>query len=387
MARDRSRRRDRPRGRPCPRRTAAPRCGPPSPWGTGPRRSPPGRTPAAGSGCGPRAGPAGAAAAGDPRWPRGQLRDRRLPPEEAGLDHHLLLRARGAHAGLAARLIEHAERLHLPRRRARGHVHVHRHVHVRGLGSPLALHLGAGEVGDQPVEVLLLPARVVGVIVALGALDVQAQEQAGGGAGHRLGPAAAAAADGDEGGGAVVAQVAGGGQQRLDQAVVAPVLVEGGDQEAARILLLDPLRPLDLPQQIAVDVGPVLGELGAAQQAIDQLAALVGAGVGQVRAGLGQRRDAADEIQRDPAQVLAVAGGGRGGHAGLAPVIVQQAGEIGRCLLLIHGRRARFGAAARGLGGRTADGQSTERIHQGPSHRTDLREDPTAIYCRTFEFA
>jgi hypothetical protein len=134
------------------------------------------------------------------------------------------------------------------------------------------------------------------MVVALRALDLQAEEDARGGARERLEAAGAACARGDEADGARVAHVARGREELVGDPIVGPVLRERLDEPARRIELPLELRRLALgaEQQIAVDVAPVLGELVAAEQTIDDARAAVGLVVGEVALRLGERRDAAE---------------------------------------------------------------------------------------------
>ena len=83
-------------------------------------------------------------------------------------------------------------------------------------------------------------------------------------------------------------------------------------------------------KQPAPDLGGTGGVRGALEQALDQRAALAGTRVIDKIAGLGGRRDLADQVEADAAQELSVVGDWRRADLGLGPARRECAINAGR---------------------------------------------------------
>ncbi len=93
-------------------------------------------------------------------------------------------------------------------------------------------------------------------------------------------------------------------------------------------------------EQHAIGFGGVGQIRGAVEQDLHQLRALVRARIVEEVARLGGRRDLADQVEVDAAQVLGVIGGRGGPNLGLGPLGGQQAVDLLGERLRIDGRRA-----------------------------------------------
>ena len=170
------------------------------------------------------------------------------------------------------------------------------------LGQGPGLPLDPREEGGEAVIVVLGPA-LERVVVALGALDPDAEEELGRGLGRVL----RVAADPVVVRGRVPERRAVGGEQLADELVERGVPLQVGPDPA-----VEGVRPLGLDQPAVgpEDVGelqsPEVGELRATQQAVDQPRPTVGAGVGQERLDLLGRGEDPHGVERGPAEELGV---------------------------------------------------------------------------------
>ncbi len=179
------------------------------------------------------------------------------------------------------------------------------------------------------------------MVVALGALKVQPQEQLGGAGGHLLR------------GGVVGLKVEGGSEfifgrgqeQPADQVVVAQVL---GEARAEPLLqrhgVADPLLLGPIGQDA---VAPRRGHVGRVarrgEQTLDELPAFFGPLVGAEFADLGGAGDHADEIERRAAEELGVAGRVGGLDLGVGPALGEELVDAARHLEVILRRSRRGG--------------------------------------------
>ncbi len=169
--------------------------------------------------------------------------------------------------------------------------------------TPVLLEPRLREVRDQPVEVVLLVARVGGMVVALRARQLHAQEDARRRGRQRLGPAGAQVRR-NEHARAARAEVSRKRQHLGDHPVIADVVAERGDEVAARLeLLLDPgLAKRAGDVEVERHVRPPLGVVGAGEQTVDCLGAPGRARVRREGVDLRERRHPAHQVQRHPPQ-------------------------------------------------------------------------------------
>jgi len=170
--------------------------------------------------------------------------------------------------------------------------------------------------GEQPLEVLLLVVLDVQVVVALGALQIDAEEQP---------PHVARQGGVIDGVLAVVLQPLGIEEGRAAR----PLVLRPAGQDVAghlvpRLVLLERRPQVGAPGGVVAqplhqhDVEQVLhpsGVVRTLQELVDQLCAFVGRLVGEEGAGLRRRGNAAREVEAGAAEELGVVGARPGGPA------------------------------------------------------------------------
>ena len=203
------------------------------------------------------------------------------------------------------------------------------------------------------------------MVVALGAADLRAEEDADGvvDIGERHPLVAELIADGG-----IFPQLAIGREHVVDPLVVGAV---GGDRPLHPIEIgLAPevfLRPLRESERVGPDVVKPAHPVGAFQQAVDERSALVGIGGGEEGARLVVRGDPAAEIEVRAAEKLGI-GKQRGGHDAVAGVPLGKEGiDLGRRIANAVARRAidRGDGECRAVGGVTDRGREPE-WHRSP---------------------
>ena len=211
----------------------------------------------------------------------------------------------------------------------------------------------------------MLRPSVEGMVVALGAADLRAEEDADGvvDIGERHPLVAELIADGG-----IFPQLAIGREHVVDPLVVGAV---GGDRPLHPIEIgLAPevfLRPLREPERVGPDVVQPAHPVRAFQEAVDEGRALVGIGRGEEGARLVMRRDPAAEIEVRAAEKLGI-GKQRGGHDAVAGVPLGKEGiDLGRRIANAVARRAidRGDGECRAVGGVTDRGREPE-WHRSP---------------------
>ena len=181
--------------------------------------------------------------------------------------------------------------------------------------------LGAGvaeERGHAP-EVVLGPLLVEGVLVALGALDLDAHEQVADGADELRRRHLAVVLVGEDEERLGLALGAGRRHHVADDAVPADVVVEalgepGGEGAVARPLLLSKSRLTRASAQRRAKCWPNSGRASNSSMSLLRLSRV---GVGQEGGCPLARRDLADQVEVDAAKELGVAGQRRGGDVRL----------------------------------------------------------------------
>ena len=173
------------------------------------------------------------------------------------------------------------------------------------------LVVDAGEEAGPVVIVVLGPA-LEGVVVALGALELGAEEDAGGAVSADLGVAVGAPPVGRW----VFEGAAAGGDDLLGELVegfvlgdaVADPIVEDAHAVVVELALFD-------LEEVGPFQGPEVGELGTLEKGVDEPGALVGGGVGDEGLGVGGGRDEAEEVEPGAADEEGVAAQIGGVHA------------------------------------------------------------------------
>jgi hypothetical protein len=159
-------------------------------------------------------------------------------------------------------------------------------------------HADAREERGELVEVFTLPA-IVGMIVALGALDLHAEEDAGDLGGRLLG---AAFLGHDDCGRAVLADIARGGDELLGDVVPGDVLVQAIAEIRFQGVGRDegPLFDAAIEDHVAPVAGPVEAVLRVGKQFADQSGALVGRLIEREGDDVLWRRNVADDVEPCP---------------------------------------------------------------------------------------
>ena len=166
------------------------------------------------------------------------------------------------------------------------------------------------EESRHPPELILGPA-LVGVVVALGAVQAPPHEDPNLLAHHVFGRRQDQVGEIVPGSGTVALS----GDPLLGHPVVGAVAGHGVPYPlpvGLAPLGIDPHRKDGHPEQIGQAEGPVVHELGRVEQHLDQLLPLLGIGIGQKLPHSTGGRDASGEVEADPAEELGIAGA-RGG--------------------------------------------------------------------------
>ena len=227
------------------------------------------------------------------------------------------------------------------------------------------LRSGAGEEGRQLVELLALPAIGL-VVVALGALDLHAEEDPRDLAGHLHGLGLVRQREADR---AVLVDAAGGGDHRRGDLVPGCVLLELLSQPVFQEVvahLLDRLVGGVEPDHVAPVAGPVAGIFGALEQSVSQPGALILGPVADERKNLLRSRWRAGQIEVNPPHELDVTGERRGLDLGaeLAQVLLDELVELRRG----DGRRRHRARRTLGQGGLGDVGPGARFIALAPLH-------------------
>ena len=225
-------------------------------------------------------------------------------------------------------------------------------LHQLLVRTPALIAADLGEVrGELPV--LVLGPALEGVVVALVAVEADAQEQLG----RVLHREVRLALDAPEGGGRVVEGRAAGAEQVADELVVGPVardLAPQPEAPGARALRADELGA-DL-QEVRPAVGPVLDELRAAEQPPDELVALdvCLALVEEERLDRLRRGQSSRQVERHPPQELRVGAQAAGARAHGLELVVDELVDVavlgaalpGPAVAVAHDEHARGGVGA-----------------------------------------
>jgi len=195
------------------------------------------------------------------------------------------------------------------------------------------LRLDVPEVRRQPPEVLLR-VGLGGMVMALGALQLEAEEDPGGAAGERNGRLLGIEVPEDEvdlGGLVLLPPRRDEGRGKAVVGEILPPgpgepLVERGEVDLEGIGLLEP----ESEEEADPPVGEEAGGLVGGEHPVDGAGALAGRAVRGERPHLGGRREAPEDVERDAAEVLVVVCGSRGLDGGGFPVRLEVSVDEGR---------------------------------------------------------